>query len=184
VPADKLSTATHSRALTAVTFRTASLLDAHAIWRIVHESGVLDVNSHYCYLLLCRDFADTCVVACQETAVVGFVTAYRPPSRPRHIFVWQVGVDSNVRRQGLAKRLLHQLVSLPACQGVQFLEATITPSNTPSRRLFTAFANDLHVPCRVVQGFTAEVFSGQSHEAEETFRIGPLEAASKECLSL
>jgi L-2,4-diaminobutyric acid acetyltransferase len=106
--------------------------------------------------------------------MLGFVIAYRPPDRNDVIFVWQIGTAVQARRRGLARRLLHELVSLPACQEVEFLEATVSQSNRASRRLFESFAQDRGVPCRVAQGFTAEMFGNGVHEPEELFRIGPL----------
>lgn len=180
VPADNLSTATHRLDATALDFRTASLRDAPEIWELVSDSGALEENSLYCYLLLCRDFSDTCVVACRGNEIVGFVLAYRPPKSPETVFVWQVGVAEAARGQGLAKRLLRSLVSVPGCDGVRYLEATVTPSNTASRRLFQSFAKALDVPCDIQQGFTADMFGIGDHEEEELFRIGPFDAPAKE----
>lgn len=174
MPADNLSNASRTLDATAITFRTATLSDAGKIWQLVSDSGVLDENSRYCYLLLCRDFGDTCVVACRGSEMVGFVTAYRPPQRPDCIFIWQIGVAGAVRGQGLATRILEALLALPACRDVRVLEATVTPSNTASRRLFQSFAESLDVPCVIEQGFTAELCGDGDHEEEELFRIGPL----------
>ena len=177
MPADNLSTATDAIDAEAVRFRTATLEDASRIWQLVADSGVLDLNSRYCYLLLCRDFSETCLVACQGDRVVGFVAAYLPPQRSDTVFVWQVGVSAVARRQGLAKRMLHALVGQPACRDVRYLEATVTPSNGASRRLFHSFAEELDVPCMTGQGFTAEMFGSGDHEPEDNFRIGPFDSS-------
>jgi L-2,4-diaminobutyric acid acetyltransferase len=155
--------------------------DAAAIHRLIRIEGGLDLNSLYCYLLLCTDFSRTSLVASVAGDVIGFVVAYRPPPRPDSLFVWQVGVSRNARGQGLARRLLRDLLALPACDGVQYLEATVTPSNAASRRLFTRLAEELGVPSEMGPGFTEELFCGgdsisgeKPHEAEERWRIGPL----------
>lgn len=153
--------------------RTVAVTDAPAIWQLVNTSGALDVNSRYCYLLLCRDFGDTCLVACHDREVVGFLTAYRPPARQDCVFVWQVGVAEKMRGRRLATKLLHALIELPACQEVTYLEATVTPSNQASRRLFHSFAEQRSVECRVEPGFTSESFGNGGHEEEELFRLGP-----------
>lgn len=173
MPAENSPTASDALDASAVSLRAAVLSDAPRILQLVADSGVLDSNSCYCYLLLCRDFADTCVVACCGDQLAGFVTAYRPPQRREAIFVWQVGVAPSARRQGLAKRMLHALIAMPACREVHYLEATVTPSNAASRRLFQSFADDLKVPCQTEQGFTAEMFGFGDHEPEDCFRIGP-----------
>lgn len=180
MPADNPSKAIHNDDDAGISFRAATLADAREMWQLVRDSGVLDENSRYCYLLLCRDFGQTCVVACRGATIVGFVTAYRPPTHPETVFVWQIGVAEAARGQGLAKRLLRTLVSLPACIDVRFLEATVTPSNTASRRLFQSFAKSLDVPCVVAEGFTADAFGGGDHEAEDLFRIGPFANLTQE----
>ena len=160
---------------TRVSFRTPTLLDASEIWRLTAESGVLDLNSRYSYLLWCRDFSETCVLACRDAQVVGFVTAYRPPPRPASVFVWQIAVAEEARGQGIAADLLHALLSLPACRDAAFLEATVTPSNNASRRLFQSFAESQNAACHIERGFTVAMFGGEDdHEQEDLFRIGPL----------
>lgn len=172
MPADNASTTTKAL-LSPLCLRNPTVTDAAQISNLVRESDALDANSRYAYLLLCDHFADTCLVASAGELVYGFVSAYRPPNRPGTIFVWQIGIAAAVRRRGLAKQLLHQLVALPACREVRYLEATVTPSNAASRRLFQSFAADLDVPCRIERCFTAEMFGCGKHEEEELFRIGP-----------
>ncbi|MCA9246149.1 MAG: diaminobutyrate acetyltransferase [Planctomycetales bacterium] len=157
-----------------IRIRQAHSEDASAIWRIVRESGVLDPNSAYLYLILCTDFAETCVVAEWDGALVGFVTAYRPPSRQDVIFVWQIGVAAAGRRRGLGKRLLRHLLQAPACRDVRYLEATVAPSNHASKRLFTSVAESLGVPYEMGLGFTSDDFPEGSHEDEPRIRIGPI----------
>src|ERR1700709_225784 len=77
--------------------------DGAAIWRIARDSEVLDLNSSYSYLLWCRDFAATSVVARDtEGSPIAFVTGYVRPERPEALVVWQVAVDSDHRGRGLA----------------------------------------------------------------------------------
>ena len=83
-----------------IVFRPPRINDGAAIWRLVKESGVLDLNSSYMYLLLCKDFSDSCVVAEEDGQLLGFVTGYRPPGRENAIFLWQVGVDAKARGKG------------------------------------------------------------------------------------
>ncbi len=158
---------------TAIRFRCASLADAAGMRKLVVGTGVLEANSCYCYLLLCRDFAETCIVATCHHEIVGFVAAYRPPTRLDTVFVWQIGVAWTARRQGLAKRLLQTLISSPACRDIRYLEATVAPSNAASRQLFRSLAKDRDVPCYFESGFAAELFGGEDHEEEELLRIGP-----------
>lgn len=155
--------------------RTATAEDGAAIWQLVHDSGVLDVNSPYCYLILGRHFGDSCVVAEEAGKVLGFVVAYRPPTKPDVIFVWQVGVDAAARGRGLGGRILRRLVELPACRGVRYVEATVSPSNEPSKALFRSLARRLDTRCEESPYFGADLFPGSDHEREDLFRIGPFE---------
>lgn len=158
------------------TLRHPTLNDAPWIWRLVRETGVLDQNSSYAYLLLCRDFAETCLVAERDSQLAGFVTAWRPPQRSNVLFVWQVGVSAMARRQGLALRMLCELVSRcrPGDASIEFVEATVASSNTASRRLFEALANRLEAPLSEADGFETSHFRFGNHEAEPLIRIGPL----------
>ncbi len=157
------------------TFRTTTTDDGGAIWRLVRDSGVLDVNSAYMYLLLAKDFADTCVVAEDGDELLGFVTGYRPPQRPESIFLWQVGVSAAARGRGLGKSLLAAFLRTPGARGARLLETTISPSNDASRALFTAVARDLGASIDLTEGFRADHFPEGGHEAEELYRIGPID---------
>lgn len=179
MPADNATKTSQDSGTSEIALRTANLADAQAIWGLVSDSDVLDTNSAYCYLLLCRDFSETCVVACRDDRVVGFVTAYVPPGRSDTVFVWQVGVAAEARRQGLAKRMLLELLSFPACDGVNFMEANVTPSNDASRRLFQSVAENLDTACRIQPGFTADLFGPAGHEPEDLFQIGPIRQVSR-----
>lgn len=180
MPADTDFIATHIVGESTIILRTPSLDDAVGIHRIVRDSGTLDANSVYCYLLLCRDFCDSCLVAVRDSEAVGFVSAYLPPRRPETLFVWQIGVHSSMRRTGLARAMLRSLLILPACRQVNTLEATVTPSNHASRRLFQSLANAMDVPYSEDNGFPAASFEAADHEAENLVRVGPWSSASLE----
>ncbi|MCC5809984.1 MAG: diaminobutyrate acetyltransferase [Ectothiorhodospiraceae bacterium] len=161
-----------------ISFRNTRLEDGAAIWRVVRDSGVLDLNSAYMYLLLAKDFGSTCVVAEHEGRVTGFVTGYRPPGRPDSVFLWQVGVDASMRGQGLGKRLVSAFLQSPGAKGATMLETTISPSNEASRALFAAIARELGTETRVTEGFKESHFPEGGHEAEELYLIGPYTPAS------
>lgn len=160
-----------------IELRHPTIDDGQAIWELVRATGVLDVNSVYAYVSICRHFADTGVVAVDGDAIVGFVTAYRKPAEPAVLFVWQVAVAEAGRGQGLATRMLAWLLTEPGCTYVHHIETTVTPSNDPSRRLFESIARALDTDCRVAPCFSADQL-GQGHEPEELFRIGPFERST------
>ena len=105
--------------LTPVTLRKPNSTDGFALNNLVERCKPLDTNSVYCNLLQCHDFADTAIAA--ETAdgdMVGFISGYRPPARQDTLFVWQVAVDSRMRGQGLALKMLLALIERVRADGV------------------------------------------------------------------
>ena len=156
--------------------RSPTTKDAAKIWQLVRETGILDPNSAYLYLLLCRDFRDTCLVAVKEARIVGFVSGYRLPSDSRVLFVWQVGVASDAKRQGIGSQLLRELVERNAGT-LTAIEATVSPSNVASRRLFESLAQSLGASVFDVPdgGFGEGDFPPGDHEPEPRIRISPLD---------
>lgn len=124
-----------------ITFRTPVQEDGAEIWELIRACKPLDENSMYCNLLQCDHFADTCVVAEMDGKIVGWISAYVPPSDPETVFVWQVAVSSDARGRGLGSRMLHELFSREACYQVWRLQTTITRDNDASWALFKRFAD-------------------------------------------
>ncbi|WP_236700346.1 diaminobutyrate acetyltransferase [Allosalinactinospora lopnorensis] len=154
-----------------------SLDDGRHLWRLAGEAG-LDVNSPYAYLLWCRDFAKTSVVAHDDQHELrGFVIGYVRPDRPDTYFLWQVAVDPSFQGRRLARRMLDHIGERIASRGIAHLEATVTPDNTASRALFASFARDRGAPLEWTPLFEHEHFpreGSEGHEPEELVRIGPL----------
>ncbi len=148
--------------------------DASRVWRLLERTGGLERNSAYAYLLLCSDFADTCLVAERDGELVGFVLGYRPPARRDEMFVWQIGVAPEARGTGLGTRLLGAVLDQPGCAGVRYLTATVSPDNEASRRTFAALARARGVAFEVAPRFGAELFP-ETHPDEDQVRIGPLQ---------
>lgn len=150
--------------------------DGAALWRIARDSQKLDLNTPYAYLLWCRDFAESSVVAKVDGEAVGFVIAYRRPSEPAAALVWQVAVDASQRGKGLAGQLLDALFTRLSGDGVRYLETTITPDNEASIRLFASFAKRWNAALESRRLFESADFpdGGGGHEPEDLYRIGPL----------
>lgn len=149
------------------------IADGPELWRVARDSGTLDLNSPYTYLLWCRDFAATSVVARSGDAVAGFITGYRRPDATDTFVVWQIAVASAYRGTGLGLRMLDHLAARLTPTGAHFLEATVTPDNEPSARLFAAFARNRGAEVDRYELFAAELFPEQ-HPPEMLFRIGPI----------
>jgi L-2,4-diaminobutyric acid acetyltransferase len=159
-----------------IAYRPPVIEDGVRIWKLVRDSGVLDVNSTYCYLLLCKDFSETCAVAEVGGEVFGFVTAYIKPGHGDSLFIWQIGVARALHGHGLASALLLELLQRESCRGVRYVEATIAPSNTASHALFAALARRLGANLSEQSCFDTSQFPGGGHEPENLIRIGPFQA--------
>ncbi|HEX5568673.1 MAG TPA: diaminobutyrate acetyltransferase [Streptomyces sp.] len=155
---------------------TPRVEDGAAIWRIARDSRMLDLNSSYSYLLWCRDFATTSVVARDGNGEpVGFITGYVRPQRPRTLVVWQVAVDHGQRGRGLAAAMLDALTLRVAQElGIDGIETTITPDNTASNRLFTSYARRHGAPVQREVLFDGVLFPEDGHDSEVLYRIGPI----------
>ncbi|MDR6980150.1 L-2,4-diaminobutyric acid acetyltransferase [Streptomyces sp. 3330] len=153
-----------------------SVEDGAALWRLAKDSGTLDLNSSYSYLLWCRDFAATSAVARAEGGEpVGFVTGYVRPEDPRTLLVWQVAVDAAQRGRGLAAALLDGLTARVAAERpLTAVETTITPGNTASERLFTSYAARHGATVTREVLFDTGQFPDGPHDPEVLYRIGPL----------
>lgn len=158
-----------------VAVRTALRSDGALLWSLAREAGGVDLNSPYAYMMTCRNFTETCVVAEVFGQPAGFVTAHRLPSRPDTLFVWQVAVLKEFRGLGIARAMLDALVTQPAAAGVRTVEATVTPTNAASEKLFNAFAKGRGATLKIGAGFRKDDFpEGAAHEAERLFTIEPI----------
>lgn len=146
--------------------------DAAQIWRVAKDSRVLDTNSSYAYLLWCRDFASTSMVAEVDGRVVGFVIGYLRPQAPETVFVWQVAVEHEQRGQGIGAALLDTLLDTVAGAGVSALETTIAPDNPASVAMFAAVARRRSADMTKQPLFEPDHFP-DSHAAEDLYLIAP-----------
>lgn len=151
------------------------MADGPALWALARDSRALDLNPPYVYLMACRNFADTSVVATVDGEPVGYVIAYRPGPRPDAVFVWQVTVGVKARNMGLGRRMLEAVLATEGCRGVRYLEATVTPSNEASWKLFRSLARSVDAAFAEQPCFAPEHFPDDApHEEERLVRIGPI----------
>lgn len=158
-----------------IVFRNPKTLDGKNLWEIAKASNTLDVNSAYHYLIMCRHFKKTCIVTEKQGQVIGFVIAYIPTDSPDTVFIWQVAVDEKQRGQGLGVDMLIHVFKKVKVFHVNNIDATITPSNKASIKLFTAVARRLKAPFEFEKVFFSGADFGQNvHEPEILFHIGPI----------
>ncbi|MFW5845692.1 MAG: diaminobutyrate acetyltransferase [Planctomycetota bacterium] len=157
-----------------ITMRKPGLHDGPAIHQLISRCPPLDVNTVYAYCILADHHSDTIVVAEDaELGIVGCITAYKPPTKPDTLFIWQVAVDERRRGLGLAGRMLDHLLARPACANITGLETTVSPDNIASRRVFEKLAATAHVELQREEYLVADE-AGPGHAAEELLRITPL----------
>ncbi|WP_425460516.1 diaminobutyrate acetyltransferase [Halopseudomonas laoshanensis] len=160
-----------------VTLRKPAVTDGFALNELVARCAPLDTNSVYCNLLQCGDFADTAITALTEDGdMVGFISGYRPPNKPNTLFVWQVAVDSRMRGQGLALKMLMGLVERVAGKGVTHLETTISPGNEASEALFKKAFHQLGAEYSTRTIFSREQHFNGQHDDEVLYSAGPFAA--------
>ncbi|RIH66244.1 diaminobutyrate acetyltransferase [Mariniphaga sediminis] len=159
---------------TSFQFKRPTAEDGYAVNQLIEASPPLDPNSVYCNILQSSHFAETSVCAKTGENLSGFISGYLIPTRPDTLFIWQVAVAEPARGNGLAIRMLHELLDRPACKDVRFVETTITPSNTASKKLFQKLANNLKTKIEVSDAFTKEKHFNGLHDTEQLYRIGPI----------
>lgn len=157
-----------------INLRSPTKGDAPAIHRLVSQCPPLDLNSLYSYLLLAEHFPATCIVAETDGVAFGFVSAYKPPTRPDALFIWQVAVHERARGRGLGKQMLQALLQRPNLADVRYLETTVSPGNAASRRMFDLLAQNLGAAVSEAPLFSRTMFGPQAHDDEPLLRIGPL----------
>lgn len=155
-----------------VVFRQPTRDDGAAVFDLIERCKPLDTNSMYCNLLQCHHFSQTSVIAECEGSAVGFISGYRLPDQSDTLFVWQVAVDSRMRGQGLASRMLRNLLQRQG-HAVRYLHTSITANNTASWNTFKRLALDLGAPLTTQVMFDREQHFDSRHDTESLVVIGP-----------
>lgn len=156
-----------------IELRHPTSIDGAAVSRLISHCPPLDTNSMYCNLLQCTHFAHTSVAATLDNALVGFISGYIIPEQHNTLFIWQVAVSDKARGQGLARRMLENILARPICKDVHYLETTITESNQASWALFNSLAKKLNTELKPSLMFDREQHFAGEHTSEMLARIGP-----------
>jgi L-2,4-diaminobutyric acid acetyltransferase len=156
-----------------VSFRAAQPKDGLALWQLVRDTGVLDLNSPYFYVLMATDFGQTCLVVEHDQQLVGAIIGHHPPKEKNTTFCWQIAVHPTFQGQQLGLHMLDRWLALPANRSCQWVTATVATDNEPSHKLFTRFAANNNAPCEWAPHFEANQFP-DGHAAEPMVRIGPI----------
>ncbi|MCW9043071.1 MAG: diaminobutyrate acetyltransferase [Pseudopelagicola sp.] len=164
---------------TAPVLREPEAEDGADIWALVRDCKPLDENSMYCNLIQCDHFSDTCIVAELDGEIVGWISAYIPPSNPDTLFIWQVAVSSKARGMGLGSKMLNGLLRRRACAKVTQLQTTITGDNAASWGLFRKFADTHGGDLDAEPHFTKKDHFRGKHDTENMVTIDLAERMRK-----
>ena len=152
--------------------RNVKLEDVKEVYKLlVANRPYVGLNSRYTYLLLAKDFSDTCVVAEHNGKIIAFSSGYVPPSRPDTFFNWETVVHRYYRGHNLQKRMLLRQIKIT---NAKYFEGTVNPSNTISKRNFCELSDLLNTKCEKRTLFNEEDFENDGHEVEVLYRIGPI----------
>ncbi len=147
--------------------------DGSRLFNLIAQCPPLDTNSRYCNLLQCCHFSDTSAAAERDGHLVGFASGYLIPKHPDTLFIWQVAVSESARGEGLASRMIDQILRRSQCQSVRWIETTVTPDNKASKALFQSLADKLGTRLHQSLMFDRQRHFQGSHESEMLFRLGP-----------
>ncbi|WP_020406789.1 diaminobutyrate acetyltransferase [Hahella ganghwensis] len=156
-----------------IKFRHPTSTDGLTVNQLIGRCPPLDTNSVYCNLLQCSHWSGTSVCAEIDNQVMGFISGYRVPDKPDHLFVWQVAVDAEARGKGLAGRMLRELIRRPGSEDIRFMQTTINPDNQASWALFESLAAELNASTKRECLFGRETHFGGRHDDEIMLTIGP-----------
>lgn len=153
------------------TYGHPTIEDGNRMWEIASESS-LDLNSSYSYLMMAKFFNDRCFVVRDNEEIVGFITGF--VLKDDVYFVWQICIDDKYRGQGLAKKLLIEATeTLTKTENIKFIQATVSPTNTASMKLFKSIANKHKTFFATKSGFEEDDFPDDKPE-ERLIQVGPL----------
>ena len=111
------------------------------------------------------------MVAERDGAIAGWVSAYRIPTEPGQLFVWQVAVHPSARGMGLGGRMLDALLARPGAIGATALLTTITGPNAASWALFGACARRHDAPLARRPIFDRDAHFAGGHDTEHLVSI-------------
>jgi L-2,4-diaminobutyric acid acetyltransferase len=164
------------------TIGTPEPTDGSEVNDLIARCDPLDENSMYCNILQCTHFAHTSAIVKKDDEVLGFVSGYTLPDDPGRLFIWQVAVDRAARGHGLAKKMILDILARPACDQVEELHTTITPSNSASQALFSSVAETLNTDAQSFMVFDRKQHLNDEHESEHLWVIGPFDNTAEEII--
>jgi L-2,4-diaminobutyric acid acetyltransferase len=113
--------------------REGDFLKVH---EFVEKCDVLVTHPEHFYKIILRYFGDSCFLAEKQGNVIGFLMGFFSQKTPSTYFLWQIGTDASMRREGIGKKLITYAEQDLKKRGCTRIELTIDPENTISKNLF------------------------------------------------
>lgn len=116
--------------------------DSEKVLELVKKCGpfVAPYNV-YAYWILENYYYSTCKVAEVDKKIIGFISGM-PSIDKKCIFIWQICIDEEYRKQGIAGKLLDALFNSAKEQNLEYIELSISDINNTSMNLFKKYSKD------------------------------------------
>lgn len=129
-------------ASSSVNLRECTPADIDYVIRFVESCAPLEVHTSFTYWVTFEYWGHLCRVALVGNRVVGYVSAIGSGRVRDVLYVWQVGVAQEFRGQGLAQRLLSEVVTAGRANGFRKAQVSIAGDNEASLKAFERFARE------------------------------------------
>ena len=106
------------------------------IYEFVSNCKPLESYGEHFYKIMLRYFKDTCFVALDNGSIVGYIMGFISQTDNKSSFIWQIGVHTDLKRSGVASKLLDAFEKQIMSKGCQRIELTVDPENPASQKLF------------------------------------------------
>ena len=129
------------KSLQGVRIRPLQKSDTPKIQKLIKKH--LDMNEDWVYKgepwyywTLSNLFSDTCLVAEKDSKLVGFVAAYKDQVTNKEIFIEDILIDYDLRRNKLGTKLVSKLIQIAKTNNCRSVWGTIDPKNKISLDFF------------------------------------------------
>ena len=133
-----------------MTIRRLGLGDEHVVERLAEQAPPERASE------LLADDRTVFLVAFEESEPIGFVLAYellRRHGEPSRLFVYEVGVEPEARRRGVATELLRELRRIARARGIRHGFVLTNESNEAAMELYRSLGGERPNPDDVLFDF-------------------------------
>ena len=115
------------------------------------------VYSHYVYWIMCSYEGETCFLAEKDGKIVGVLTGVVSKEKDC-LFVWQVAIAKEERRQGIGRLLFACAARSAKNLGLSALEFGVDPENKPCIQLIMHMTKEWGSQLKTVEEYRDQVF--------------------------